>query len=170
MKTFFLRLAMSAGVLAIAGDAAGQPGLLRQAASENVAQSVGGWTVGGASAGFGLGFLVGMGAYDDAINAEQKIWTSALVGSVVGGVVGFAVGWNRRSPNRTPSRVDGVEPRRLTAAEVAQLARSVHWPLRRDEAMSASAVGPSVAPAPPSHRVRRQLLPADRAAASFEGE
>lgn len=43
----------------------------------------------GAAAGFGLGLLIGFRAYDEAINSDQKIWTTAIVGGVIGGVGGW---------------------------------------------------------------------------------
>jgi len=50
------------------------------------------WTIGGAGAGFGVGLWAGLSAFDDAINSERKIWTSAVVGATVGAVGGYLVG------------------------------------------------------------------------------
>jgi hypothetical protein len=42
-----------------------------------------------AAAGFGLGLLIGFQAYDEAINSEQKIWTTAIAGAAIGAVGGW---------------------------------------------------------------------------------
>lgn len=43
----------------------------------------------GAGAGFAVGLLIGFSAFDQAINGEQKIWTSAAVGAAAGGAGGW---------------------------------------------------------------------------------
>jgi hypothetical protein len=43
----------------------------------------------GAAAGFGVGLLIGFQEFDEAINSDQKIWTTAIAGGVIGGVVGW---------------------------------------------------------------------------------
>lgn len=43
----------------------------------------------GAGVGFGLGLLIGFRAYDESINSDQKIWTSAIVGGAIGGMGGW---------------------------------------------------------------------------------
>ena len=45
----------------------------------------------GAAAGFGAGLLVGFAAFDEAINSEQKIWTTAILMSIGGGLGGWAI-------------------------------------------------------------------------------
>jgi hypothetical protein len=49
------------------------------------------WTVVGAGAGFGIGLWAGLTAFDDAINSDRKVWTSALVGAAIGGVGGYLI-------------------------------------------------------------------------------
>ena len=44
------------------------------------------WTVAGAAAGFGAGLFLGLNKFDDAVNSDRKVWTSALVGAGIGGV------------------------------------------------------------------------------------
>jgi hypothetical protein len=61
------------------------------------------WTAGGAAAGFGVGLWVGLHAFDDAINSDRKIWTTAAVGAAVGAVSGYFVGRARRSKTQTPT-------------------------------------------------------------------
>jgi hypothetical protein len=46
------------------------------------------WTVVGIGAGFGAGLFIGLHAFDDSINSDQKVWTSALVGAAAGGLAG----------------------------------------------------------------------------------
>ena len=60
------------------------------------------WTSVGAGAGFGLGLFAGLTAFDDAINSDRKVWTSAIVGAAAGGTLGYLITRARRHP--TPSR------------------------------------------------------------------
>lgn len=46
------------------------------------------WIVIGAAAGFGAGMLIGLNAFDDAIDSDRKVWTTALVSAAAGGVAG----------------------------------------------------------------------------------
>jgi hypothetical protein len=57
------------------------------------------WTLVGIGAGFGAGLLIGLNAFDDSINSDQKVWTSALVGAAAGGVAG---GLLSRNVGRVP--------------------------------------------------------------------
>ena len=50
------------------------------------------WTAIGAGAGFGIGLWAGLTAFDDAINSDRKVWTTALVGAGVGAVAGYFIG------------------------------------------------------------------------------
>lgn len=54
------------------------------------------WILIGAGIGFGAGLLFGVARFDDAVYAERKIWTSALVGSATGGVAAGALSWNAK--------------------------------------------------------------------------
>lgn len=49
----------------------------------------------GVGCGFGLGLYVGLRAFDDAINSDQKVWTTAVIGAAAGGVVGYLVSRDR---------------------------------------------------------------------------
>src|SRR5262249_62270789 len=55
----------------------------------------------GAAAGFGAGLLVGFAAFDEAINSEQKIWTTAILISIGGGLGGggLAHHWRYQTPS-----------------------------------------------------------------------
>ena len=56
------------------------------------------WTSGGAGAGFGLGLFAGLTAFDDAINSDRKVWTSAIVGAAAGGTLGYLITRARATP------------------------------------------------------------------------
>jgi hypothetical protein len=57
------------------------------------------WTMVGIGAGFGAGLLVGLHAFDDAIDSDRKVWMSALAGAAAGGVAGNLLSKNiGRSP------------------------------------------------------------------------
>ena len=58
------------------------------------------WTIGGAGAGFGVGLWAGLSAFDDAINSDRKVWTSAVVGAAVGAVGGYLIGKSRARGSR----------------------------------------------------------------------
>jgi len=60
------------------------------------------WTSVGAGAGYGLGLFAGLTAFDDAINSDRKVWTSAIVGAAAGGTLGYLISRARR--HSTPSR------------------------------------------------------------------
>jgi len=64
------------------------------------------WTVVGAGAGFGLGLVAGLAVFDDAIDSERKVWTTAIVSAAVGGTLGWLVDRRhaRRAGTANPSR------------------------------------------------------------------
>jgi hypothetical protein len=45
-----------------------------------------------AGAGFAAGTYVGLSAFDEAINSDQKVWTTAALFSVGGGIAGWLIG------------------------------------------------------------------------------
>jgi hypothetical protein len=47
------------------------------------------WVVAGAGGGFGLGLAVGLHAFDDAINSDQKVWMSAVAGAGAGALLAY---------------------------------------------------------------------------------
>ena len=57
------------------------------------------WTIAGAGAGFGIGLSTGLNKYDDAINSDRKVWTSAVVGAAIGAAGGYLIS---RLRNRRP--------------------------------------------------------------------
>lgn len=80
--------------------------------------SVAGWTAVGAGAGFGLGLYVGLRAFDDAVNSERKVWTTAVLVGAAGAVAGYLVG-RARQTERMPGPAAAGPVRRTigTAAE-----------------------------------------------------
>jgi hypothetical protein len=69
------------------------------------------WTVSGAGAGFSIGLCAGLSAFDDAVNSDRKVWTSAIVGAGVGAVAGYLIATARHPPS-APST--GHDRRRST--------------------------------------------------------
>ena len=57
------------------------------------------WTLVGIGAGFGAGVFLGLHAFDDAINSDRKVWTTAIVGAAAGGL---AAGLLSRNVGRAP--------------------------------------------------------------------
>src|SRR5687767_12102499 len=69
------------------------------------------WTIGGAGAGFGVGLWAGLSAFDDAINSERKVWTTAVVGAAAGAVGGYLIGKARaRNSGSSSLRSDSGAP------------------------------------------------------------
>jgi hypothetical protein len=71
------------------------------------------WTAIGAGAGFGIGLWAGLTVFDDAINSDRKVWTSALVGAGVGALGGFLIGRavRGRQPAAQPQAAPSVPVR-----------------------------------------------------------
>ena len=84
------------------------------------------WTAVGAGAGFGAGLWAGLIAFDDAVNSERKVWTSAVVGAAVGGMTGYLIGRARRDRTRPPTATR-LSPRDWSTdvTLVREVARSV---------------------------------------------
>ena len=75
------------------------------------------WTISGAGAGFGIGLWAGLSAFDDAVNSDRKVWTSAIVGAGVGAVAGYLIGrarTGRNRPSTTATSSTGNDRRRST--------------------------------------------------------
>ena len=81
----------------VSADTAGRPPATRTTAGSSSKRVM--WTLVGIGAGFGAGLLIGLNAFDDSINSDQKVWTSALVGAAAGGLAG---GLLSRNVGRAP--------------------------------------------------------------------
>jgi hypothetical protein len=65
------------------------------------------WTVIGAGAGFAAGTFIGFNKFDQALYAERKIWTTAIVGAAAGGVAGALLS---RNTSRSVPIANAVRP------------------------------------------------------------
>ena len=86
------------------------------------------WTIAGGSAGFGVGLWAGLTAFDDAVNSDRKVWTSAVVGAGIGAAAGYLIGRARDRSRRAPAHTDIVRtsrPERLERRFLDELARSI---------------------------------------------
>src|SRR5262245_39115766 len=67
------------------------------------------FTLSGAGGGFALGVFAGLAAFDDSVNSDRKVWTTALVSAAGGAVGGYFIGramdkrrWKRGSSALPP--------------------------------------------------------------------
>jgi len=75
------------------------------------------WTAVGAGAGFALGTLAGLGMFDDAINSDRKVWTTAVGSAAAGGVVAFLLSLpHKAARHAAPAGLTDVEVRALAAS------------------------------------------------------
>lgn len=82
-------------------------------------------TVIGAAAGFGAGLLIGLAAYDDAVNGERKIWTLAAVTTAAGAGAGYAIGAGlTRRAKSSPAAADRLTASHTVFAAGVRLRRS----------------------------------------------
>ena len=88
------------------------------------------WTVSGAGAGFGIGLWAGLSTFDDAVNSDRKVWTSAIVGAGVGAVAGYLIGRARSDRNRPSPAARAINRARQEAFDrrlLDQLAKSFRF-------------------------------------------
>jgi hypothetical protein len=88
------------------------------------------WTVSGAGAGFGVGLWAGLSTFDDAVNSDRKVWTSAIVGAGVGAVAGYLIGRSRSDHSRPSTTAGATERLRQEASErrlLEQVAKSFRF-------------------------------------------
>ena len=106
------------------------------------------WTAVGAGGGFGVGVWAGLAAFDDAINSDRKVWTSAIVGAGAGAVAGYLIGRARDDrPHPSRHRPSAEAPRPIDPRIMERLASSVRLPNNR--AGSDSALEERFAPSAP---------------------
>jgi len=66
------------------------------------------WTLIGGGLGFGAGLLAGIGLFDDAVNGDRKVWTTALLGAAGGGLAGNLLTRRGTPPASGAGRPDGL--------------------------------------------------------------
>jgi hypothetical protein len=60
------------------------------------------WIIIGAGAGFAAGMFIGLSKFDDSINSDRKVWTSAAIGGVGGGLLSA---WLTRKGSSSPQQI-----------------------------------------------------------------
>jgi len=93
------------------------------------------WIVAGAGAGFAAGVFLGLRWFDDAINSDRKVWTTAILGAVGGGVAAALIAREvspvprfvpaRPGRGQAPAQTQFDLPRGGTAAADAALAARI---------------------------------------------
>ena len=89
---------------------------LAQAPASHSSKGTVAWTVAGAGGGFGIGLWAGLTKFDDSINSDRKVWTTAIVGAAVGGVTGYFIARSRahrRTPGSPATRLPMLPPPRI---------------------------------------------------------
>jgi hypothetical protein len=89
--------------LLLATPAAAEPTRETPKASSTTKRAI--WTAIGAGAGFAAGVFIGLNKFDDAVYADRKIWTTAIIGAAAGGVAGALL-------SRNVGRETPVKPQR----------------------------------------------------------
>ena len=124
-------LAAALIALVIASSAYAEDGV---AASRSQARSLTPiWTIAGAGAGFGLGVWVGLTAFDDSINSDRKVWTTAILSAAAGGILGYLVDRHRgrtgASPAQKPATVIAPREEQQIVADARDLGsgKLKHW-------------------------------------------
>jgi hypothetical protein len=56
------------------------------------------WTLVGAGGGFGVGIWAGLHVFDDAVNSDRKVWTTAILSAAAGGILGHLISRRRSTP------------------------------------------------------------------------
>jgi hypothetical protein len=99
-----------------------------QPASHAPENHVAAWRALGAGGGLGVGLWAGLTAFDDSINSDRKVWTTAIVSAAAGGVLGYVVGRHRKAgaKTRTAGAVGATGARgALSDAAIEGLAQGV---------------------------------------------
>jgi hypothetical protein len=63
------------------------PGLARAQSSPTRSRHAPAWIAVGAGSGFGVGLWAGLTGFDDSINSDRKVWTTAIVSAAAGGLL-----------------------------------------------------------------------------------
>lgn len=60
----------------------------------------------GIGAGFAIGTLAGLQAFDESINSDQKVWTTAILSAAAGGFAGWAIAHHLDKPSKSDLRLN----------------------------------------------------------------
>jgi hypothetical protein len=99
-----------AALLAFGSTAQAQSAAPPTPSSAKSRRSIVVWTIAGAGAGFGIGLSAGLNKYDDAINSDRKVWTSAVVGAAIGAAGGYLISRLRNRRSRPATTEDRTRP------------------------------------------------------------
>jgi hypothetical protein len=75
------------------------PGLARAQFSPSRSRHAPAWIAVGAGSGFGVGLWAGLTVFDDSINSDRKVWTTAVVSAAGGGLLAYLI--TRRGKDRS---------------------------------------------------------------------
>ncbi len=78
------------------------PGVAHAQPSPKTSHHTPAWIAVGAGAGFGIGVWAGLTRFDESINSDRKIWTTAIVSATAGGLLGYLL--TRKRPTATGAR------------------------------------------------------------------
>jgi hypothetical protein len=78
------------------------PGVAHAQPSPKSSHHTPAWIAVGAGAGFGIGVWAGLTRFDESINSDRKIWTTAIVSATAGGLLGYLL--TRKRPTATGAR------------------------------------------------------------------
>ena len=95
-------------MIAVAGDAVFAQQAPTPGSESHKYRAIG--TLAGAGGGFTLGVFAGIGAFDDAINADRKVWTTALIAAAGGAVGGYFLGRAVDKSRKKSGPAPGVTP------------------------------------------------------------
>ncbi len=89
-------------------------------------------TVVGAAGGFALGLFAGLNWFDDAVDSDRKVWTTAIAFAAAGGAAGYFIGRSvdsRRAAPRPPVRaVSNLPPVTMLKFRLEAAPRIATWP------------------------------------------
>jgi surface antigen len=77
-------------------------------------------TVAGGGGGFALGTFAGLAAFDDAINSDRKVWTTAALSAAGGAVAGYFIG---RALDKRPKKTTVTQMRE----ELEKRSKDIQW-------------------------------------------
>jgi hypothetical protein len=75
------------------------PGLARAQSSPARSRHAPTWIAVGAGSGFGLGLWAGLTGFDDSINSDRKVWTTAIVSAAAGGLLAYFLTRDKHNPS-----------------------------------------------------------------------